>query len=139
MYVCFIIQYLLVCTILWYNKWNESAPVPVLTPINQNIDNTSKQKAIVKYKNQNENRANYYKPYFTNIEENNIKQKYSPAIDVHIKCFKPVETSLEIYINHQKEGITPTPLALINHYFSEEMIDNIAKSLNVHTFEWKWR
>ncbi len=44
-----------------------------------------------------------------------------------------------MYSNNQREELPPTPSALINHYFSEEMVDNIVNSSNAYAFERKWR
>ena len=114
------------------NETNDSVPVPVPIPVNQNVS-TGKEKK------QNEKQADYYKPLFTNIEENNIQKKYSPVIDVHAKGFKAVETSFKMYSNNQKEELPPTPSALSNHYFSKEMIENIVNSSNAYAFERKRR
>ena len=63
----------------------------------------------------NEKETHYYKPLFTNIEENGIRKRYTSVIDVRKKDFKSVEDTLKIYTKYQKEEPLPIPSVMIKH------------------------
>ena len=60
-------------------------------------------------------------------------------IDVHCRNFKAVESTFKDINNDNKEELPPTPLAMVEHYFSDTLIESIVNSSNANAFERKRR
>ena len=93
--------------------------VPPTTRTNSSIDNAE----------------NLLKPSFCHVGG---IDNYTPVVDVDSKKFKPSKTIFRLYDEKNNE-VPPTVENLVQHYFGNDMVENLVNSSNAYMYERKRR